>query len=73
MLLLRGCARRSEAWIRTGKPPQRTMRGRAQPYGHHTRQPGPALTAMLKGAPFSLANPMAAVRRQAQTRRSARR
>ena len=55
------------------QPRQRKMRGRAQPYRRHDRQPGPTVTAMLKAAPFYLANPMAAVRRQAQTRRSARR
>jgi hypothetical protein len=55
------------------KPPfgrkkrKRKMRGRAQPYRRGDRQPGPTLTAMLKGAPVFLPNPMD-IKRQAQRR-----
>jgi hypothetical protein len=55
------------------KPPfgrkkrKRKMRGRAQPYRRHGRQPGPTLTAMLKGGPAFLPNPMDAKRKFAKS------
>jgi hypothetical protein len=48
---------------------KRKRKGRAQPHrrGSPMRQPGPALTAMLKGGPLFLPNPMDA-KRKAQKR-----
>jgi hypothetical protein len=66
-------ARGTEALLPEQKPPfgrkkrKRKMRGRAQPYRRHGREPGPTLTAMLKGGPAFLPNPMDA-RRKAQKR-----
>jgi hypothetical protein len=61
------------------KPPfgrrkrKRKMRGRAQPYRPHGRQPGPTLTAMLKGGPAFLPNPMDAKRKFAKSHRRRKR
>ena len=50
--------------------PSMKMTRRAQPYRKRRRHPGPPLSAMLKGAPFFLPNPMdaqrAAVKRRAR-------
>jgi len=57
------------------KPPfgrkkrKRKMRGRAQPYRRVDRLPGPTLTAMLKGGPAFLPNPMDAKRQLAKSAR----
>lgn len=40
------------------KPKGRKMRGRTQPYRRRRRHPGPTLTAMLRGRPTYLPNPM---------------
>jgi hypothetical protein len=45
-----------------GKRRKRKLRGRAQPYRPLDRQPGPTLTAILKGRPTFLPNPMDARR-----------
>lgn len=47
------------------RPKSRKLTRRAQPYRrrHKGRPQGPTLTAMLKGAPASLPNPMDAQRR----------
>jgi len=46
------------------RPRSRKMRGRSQPYRKRRRQTqGPTLSAMLKGAPQYLPNPMDAKRR----------
>lgn len=46
------------------RPRSRKMTRRAQPYRRHKGRPkGPTLTAMLKGAPTFLPNPMDARRR----------
>ena len=46
---------------------KRKLRGRAQPYRRIDRQQGPTLTAMLKGGPAFLPNPMD-YKRRAQKR-----
>lgn len=61
-------ARGTEQLAPEQKPRRRKMRGRTQPYRRHQRQPGQTLSAMLKGAPFYLPNPMD-LKRQAQKRR----
>jgi hypothetical protein len=65
-------ARGTEALLPEQKPfgrkRRRKLRGRAQPYRRIDRQQGPTLTAMLRGAPMFLPNPMD-VRRQAQKKR----
>jgi hypothetical protein len=48
---------------------RRKLRGRAQPYRPVNRVPGPALDAMLRGAPTFLPNPMDATRRAQKRRR----
>lgn len=45
------------------RPSGRKMTRRAQPYRRRRRQTGPTLSAMLKGAPFFLPNPMDMKRR----------
>lgn len=64
-------ARGTEQLAPEQKPRQRKMRGRTQPYRKHKREPGQTLTAMLRGAPFFLPNPMD-LRRQAQKKRRRR-
>lgn len=62
-------ARGTEDLAPEQKPRRRKMRGRVQPYRRRKGRPlGPTLSAMLKGAPFYLDNPMD-LRRQAQKRR----
>jgi hypothetical protein len=51
------------------KKRKRKMRGRAQPYRRHGREPGPTLTAMLKGGPAFLPNPQDAKRKFAKSHR----
>lgn len=54
------------------RPRRRKMRGRTQPYRRkREREQGPTLSAMLKGAPFYLPNPMD-LKRQAQKKRGRR-
>lgn len=61
--------RGTEDLIPEQRPGLRKMRGRAQPYRRRKDRPqGPTLSAMLRGAPFYLDNPMDAKRR-AQKRR----
>jgi hypothetical protein len=52
-----------------GRKRKRKLRGRAQPYRRHGREPGPTLTAMLRGAPVFLPNPMDAKRKAQKKRR----
>lgn len=50
-------ARGTSALLPEQKPSMKRTR-RTQPYRRHRRQSGPVLTAMLKGSPFFLPNPM---------------
>lgn len=51
------------------RPRSQKMTRRTQPYRRKsTRPPGPSLTAMLKGAPFALPNPMDMQRRMVKRR-----
>ena len=56
-----------------GRKRKRKMRGRTQPYRPGDRLPGPTLSAMLKGGPVFLPNPMDAQRRAQVARRTKRR
>lgn len=49
------------------RPRSKKMTRRSQPYRRRKRQNGPTLSAMLKGAPTFLPNPMD-LRRRAQRR-----
>jgi hypothetical protein len=66
-------ARGTEALLPEQKPfgrkRRRKLRGRAQPYRRIDRQQGPTLTAMLKGGPAFLPNPMDAKRKFAKSHR----
>lgn len=58
---------------RTGRKRRYKLRGRAQPYRPVDRQPGPTLSAMLKGAPSYLPNPADHTRAVAKASRRTKR